>query len=241
MHRSRCLQPDTQDVSAAAATHSADIHIEGPVSKKSKICAANLPEGPPCRATAAPESSQGGGQRKSPPKQVQARQPLSIGRQHEYSFPFSPQQCDRSNNTQTASDSINTENFTRMLCQQNNVKDKGTATDSQHLGHTESVASAGVTSQSTNLDGVEEEVTVAVAVGNSNKFITKKKSAEEVVQWLSSHLPSLRRDDALHYCAFLIKDGFDSLCVLASIEAEDLSFMKKAHQRSLIKKLANSS
>ncbi|KAL7536311.1 hypothetical protein ACHAXR_007073, partial [Thalassiosira sp. AJA248-18] len=78
------------------------------------------------------------------------------------------------------------------------------------------------------------------ALDKSN-FYTKERSSKEVMQWLSSHLPSLQRDDALKYCRILMDDGFYSLDFLASIEEEDLLFMKKAHRRTLMKRFAKGS
>ena len=57
------------------------------------------------------------------------------------------------------------------------------------------------------------------------------------MQWLSSHLPRLQKDDADKYCEVLMEDGFDSLDILAEIGIEDLGFMKKAHKRALVERM----
>jgi len=74
-----------------------------------------------------------------------------------------------------------------------------------------------------------------------NQFLTEENSYEEVMQWLSSHLPRLKKDDAVRYCECLMDDGFDSFDVLAEITEEDVHFMKKAHQRTLIKRMREES
>ena len=61
---------------------------------------------------------------------------------------------------------------------------------------------------------------------------------EEVEQWLVSRLPRLQKADVSNYCWSLIDDGFDSAEMLEELEFDDLHFMKKAHQRALVKALS---
>ncbi|KAL7533680.1 hypothetical protein ACHAXR_005382 [Thalassiosira sp. AJA248-18] len=74
-----------------------------------------------------------------------------------------------------------------------------------------------------------------------NQFLTEEESNKEVMQWLATHLPKLRQEDAMKYCECLVEDGFDSEDILANIEEEDLHFMKKAHKRSLVQRVRGKS
>jgi len=73
-----------------------------------------------------------------------------------------------------------------------------------------------------------------------NQFLTKEECHEEVMNWLSLHLPQLQKDDAVRYCDCLIQDGFDSVDMLGDVMEEDLPFMKKAHKRNLIQRMKKS-
>ena len=63
---------------------------------------------------------------------------------------------------------------------------------------------------------------------------------EEVEQWLLSYLPGLKRKDIETYCQCLSDDGFDSVEMMPELAEEDLTFMKKAHQRLMCRKLFGS-
>lgn len=67
------------------------------------------------------------------------------------------------------------------------------------------------------------------------------KRFENVERWLVAILPHLQQDDVVHYCQCLISDGFDSLDMLEELIADDLYFMKKAHQRVMSRRLVSKS
>lgn len=57
-----------------------------------------------------------------------------------------------------------------------------------------------------------------------------------VESWLLTVLPDLHPDDCATYSQQLLKDGFDSPELLRmDLMPEDLHFMKKAHQRALVR------
>jgi hypothetical protein len=57
-----------------------------------------------------------------------------------------------------------------------------------------------------------------------------------VQKWLVVAIPHLHTDDIALYVSQLVDDGFDSLEMLENeLLQEDLTFMKKAHQRALIR------
>jgi len=70
-----------------------------------------------------------------------------------------------------------------------------------------------------------------------NEYFSSAQSHVEVEHWLLSRLPKLQRLDVEKYCDILASDGFDSLDMLDGVEEEDLKFMKKAHRRTLMKRL----
>ena len=60
---------------------------------------------------------------------------------------------------------------------------------------------------------------------------------DEVKTWLLSYLPRLSSSDTVRYIDVLIEDGFDCLAMLDELIDEDISFMKKAHKRSMSRQL----
>jgi len=60
---------------------------------------------------------------------------------------------------------------------------------------------------------------------------------DEVKTWLLSYLPRLSSSDTIRYINVLIEDGFDCLAMLDELIEEDISFMKKAHKRSMSRQL----
>mmetsp|Transcript_28481 Transcript_28481/g.52959 ORF Transcript_28481/g.52959 Transcript_28481/m.52959 type:complete len:472 (-) Transcript_28481:80-1495(-) len=61
---------------------------------------------------------------------------------------------------------------------------------------------------------------------------------QHVQRWLTSVVPCLMRDDIKAYTRRLVDDGFDSIAIIEDyLLEEDLSFMKTAHRRALVKKL----
>jgi len=60
---------------------------------------------------------------------------------------------------------------------------------------------------------------------------------DEVKKWLLSYLPRLISSDTIRYINILIEDGFDCLAMLDELIEEDISFMKKAHKRSMSRQL----
>jgi len=72
---------------------------------------------------------------------------------------------------------------------------------------------------------------------SQRKYFSKSESHDEVEQWLLSHLPTLQKQDVEKYRDCFVEDGFDSIVMLEVLEEGDLSFMKKAHRRFLLKKL----
>jgi len=86
-----------------------------------------------------------------------------------------------------------------------------------------------------------EEKATSPQQDEQDQFLTQEKAREEVLQWLSSHLPRLQKEDAEKYCTGLMEDGFDSLDVLAGVSEEDLTFMKKAHKRTLLNRMREGS
>lgn len=64
----------------------------------------------------------------------------------------------------------------------------------------------------------------------------EKKKIKIVQKWLSTAIPHLHADDTALYASQLVEDGFDSLGMLQNeILEEDLTFMKKAHRRALMR------
>lgn len=66
---------------------------------------------------------------------------------------------------------------------------------------------------------------------------TTSPDSSTVENWLKSELPNLNDSDLSTYSKQLLEDGFDSVEMLNHLEAGDLGFMKKAHQRVLVEKL----
>jgi len=61
----------------------------------------------------------------------------------------------------------------------------------------------------------------------------------KVAQWLLSQLPHMHQDDASKYATQLFHLGFDSVAfVEEELIEDDLSFMKTAHKRVLIRQLS---
>lgn len=59
-----------------------------------------------------------------------------------------------------------------------------------------------------------------------------------VRDWIRSILPNLRDEYLLEYANRLEEDGFDSLDMLENeLLEEDLSFMKKAHKRAIVRRM----
>ena len=60
-----------------------------------------------------------------------------------------------------------------------------------------------------------------------------------VLQWLLSQLPHMSKDDASEYATQLHDLGFDSVAfVEEELIEDDLSFMKTAHRRVLMRRLS---
>ena len=71
---------------------------------------------------------------------------------------------------------------------------------------------------------------------NEKKILSS--SNEEIPQWLMSQLPHLNKEDVENYTQCLIDDGFDSEAfIYDELTEEDLSFMKKAHKRVLMRQI----
>ena len=60
-------------------------------------------------------------------------------------------------------------------------------------------------------------------------------SYEGVMHWLLTYLPQLQEEDAISYFNCLLEDGFDSIGMLGEVLEEDLYFMKRGHQRTLLR------
>ena len=77
-------------------------------------------------------------------------------------------------------------------------------------------------------------------IGGEPSTIEKKKRII-VTSWLLENIPHLHNDDVENYTTNLIQDGFDSLFMLENelLESDLKHFMKKAHQRVLIKNITN--
>ena len=59
-------------------------------------------------------------------------------------------------------------------------------------------------------------------------------SQEEVKCWLTRFLPGLGEEDAMHYQVQLIANGFDCRQRMMHVLEEDLHFMTRVHQTTLI-------
>ena len=61
---------------------------------------------------------------------------------------------------------------------------------------------------------------------------------DEVMIWLLTNLPQLQEEDAIAYFNHLLEDGFDSTRMLQDeLEEGDLYFMKRGHQKTVLKKM----
>ena len=61
----------------------------------------------------------------------------------------------------------------------------------------------------------------------------------QVLQWLHSQLPHMSKDDASDYATHLDDLGFDSVAFIEEeLIEDDLSFMKTAHRRVLMRRLS---
>ena len=71
-----------------------------------------------------------------------------------------------------------------------------------------------------------------------NQTYTESVNAH-VVRWLQVQLPHLHEDEASRYATSLIDLGFDSIAFIEEeLLEEDLSFMKIAHRRVLLRQLS---
>ena len=59
-------------------------------------------------------------------------------------------------------------------------------------------------------------------------------SQEQVKRWLTRFLPGLGEEDLMHYRARLIANGFDCQSRMMFVREEDLHFMTRVHQTTLI-------
>ena len=76
------------------------------------------------------------------------------------------------------------------------------------------------------------------SIPGGREMISYELEEEGVMQWLLTHLPNLQEADAIFYFNSLLEEGFDTVDILNDeICEEDLSFMKKGHQRVLLKSL----
>jgi len=67
----------------------------------------------------------------------------------------------------------------------------------------------------------------------------KVSEKTQVAQWLLSQLPHMHKDDASEYSTQLYDLGFDSIAFIEEeLIEEDLSFMKTAHRRVLMRQLS---
>ena len=68
---------------------------------------------------------------------------------------------------------------------------------------------------------------------------TPTSEKTEVLQWLHSQLPHMSKDDASDYATQLHDLGFDSVAFIEEeLIEDDLSFMKTAHKRVLMRRLS---
>ena len=66
-----------------------------------------------------------------------------------------------------------------------------------------------------------------------------EKKTQIVLQWLLSQLPHMSKDDASDYATQLHNLGFDSVAFIEEeLIEDDLSFMKTAHRRVLMRRLS---
>ena len=83
----------------------------------------------------------------------------------------------------------------------------------------------------------------STSVPNSSKnetgYLASSANANIVIaRWLLNQLPHLNQGDVIKYSQHLIDDGFDSVVFIEEeLIDEDLSFMKKAHQRVIGRQL----
>mmetsp|Transcript_2388 Transcript_2388/g.3765 ORF Transcript_2388/g.3765 Transcript_2388/m.3765 type:complete len:231 (+) Transcript_2388:60-752(+) len=95
-------------------------------------------------------------------------------------------------------------------------------------------------SQGSN-DNSKKETIVSSASDEQVASMTTNKDTQQrqvVETWLLTALPELHSDDLSDYSQRLLDDGFDSLSLLESSSLrpdEDLHFMKKGHQRAIIR------
>ncbi len=68
--------------------------------------------------------------------------------------------------------------------------------------------------------------------------LTDSKRFDDVEKWILGILPHLQQDDVVYYSKCLISDGFDSSDMLEELLEEDLYFMKKAHRRTMYRRLS---
>lgn len=94
--------------------------------------------------------------------------------------------------------------------------------------------------QSSNVT-ISMEPIINDSKNESTTAMTMKKKRTIVTSWLLEQVPHLHNDDVENYTTNLIQDGFDSLYMLENelLESDLQHFMKKAHQRVLIKKINN--
>jgi hypothetical protein len=84
-----------------------------------------------------------------------------------------------------------------------------------------------------------DEETSQTSTRDYDKFPSQAPHSD-VFNWLTSHLPYLRREDAMRYCECLVNDGFDSVAFIEEeLVEDDLDFMKRAHRRVIIRHLEN--
>jgi len=73
-----------------------------------------------------------------------------------------------------------------------------------------------------------------------NSDPSEQPSHEAVMSWLLTNLPQLQEEDAIAYFNCLLEDGFDSIDMLDEVVLEeDLYFMKRGHQRALMRSIMN--
>jgi hypothetical protein len=78
------------------------------------------------------------------------------------------------------------------------------------------------------------------STGSALTLSSQTTENTEVKEWLLSHLPHLKNEDALTYTTKLQELGFDSVAFIEEeLLDEDLQFMKKAHRRVVMRRLSN--
>ena len=94
---------------------------------------------------------------------------------------------------------------------------------------------------STNFQQPQREVSNISAADQMARDKIDSKKHEIVLNWLEKYVPHLHMDDADTYAARLVDDGFDSVEIIEQeLTDEDVSFMKKAHKRTIVRALKNS-